>query len=148
MGDAYDREVLLELPLTGTECRTVIDDKSPANVLAKIAYEHRGSMYLATYYGNNLLLVDGTITMANLRKLLAETNYDIFVAEEIYESLTTSNKRFAKCVDAKLGLADDFSSDIVTNSIAVYYLDGECGLAKTALSKAALCMNKVLSNGD
>jgi hypothetical protein len=146
IGDAYAREVLLELPLTGTECRVPITNEQPTNCVYKLIFEHRDTTYLAEYYGNGLVEVISTITISQLKELLISDKFSIFIDENIYKSLPTKVQSLANSVPADYGKAVDNSSIMKVNKQATFYLDGCEGLAKTAISKATLFLNKIISN--
>jgi hypothetical protein len=146
VGDAYDREVLLELPLTGTECRVPQTDDLPTNCVYKLIFEHRDTTYLAEYYGNGLVDVIGNITISVLKELLLTDKFTAFIDENIYKSLPTKIQALANSVQSDYGKAVDNSGMMYTNKQATFYLDGGGGLAKTVIGKAALFLNKIISN--
>jgi hypothetical protein len=146
VGSAYDREVLLELPLTGTECKVEVTNEQPTNCVYKLIFEYRSCTYLAEYFGNGLLTVVDNVTISQIKELILSNKYTTFVAEGVHKSLPTKVKELANAVGSDLGNAIDNSSMIKTNKQATFYLDGGSGLAKTEISGAALFLNKVLSN--
>lgn len=146
VGEAYDREVMLELPLTGTECRTTITDQLPSNLVSKQIFEYRGTIILADYYGNGLVISRGSILMSGVKELIASNKYTINVSNKIFNALTSTAKNNVNCVKPNLGSADDMSGLIATNIATSYYLDNELGISKTEISAACLFINKVLSD--
>jgi hypothetical protein len=146
VGDAYDREVLLELPLTGTECRTNLTDELPSNVVSKQIFEYRGTTILADYYGNGLVVSRGNILMDEIKQLIASNKYTINVSDKIFKALPSKAKNNINHIKPNLGHAYDMSELIATNVKTSYYLDSESGIAKTELGMACLFLNKVLSN--
>ena len=145
VGESYNREVLLELPMMGARHETIAGIETKTTKYLQAYFVFRGNIYRADYATDYFLTTSATpLTIQEVIKEIALDRYTTYVDVDIAKAIPAKYSRMIAPLDEMLGTSNSRADQIYTSAPVDFYLDGEQGGAFSLLGKAALVVNAAL----